>query len=95
MKVIDAYMGHLELHVGHDRYLCPSWRSKFLVDRAIARDDPLPSSCNMDSALSKAGAVNRVTKEYTVRDKVRYVCNSSLQDISSSISFDPQWFFAL
>nr|XP_040252122.2 uncharacterized protein LOC120969110 [Aegilops tauschii subsp. strangulata] len=67
--VIDAYMGHLELCVGHDRYLCPAWRSKFLVDRAIARDDPLPSSCNMDSALSKAGAVNRVTKEYTVRDK--------------------------
>ena len=89
MKVIDAYMGHLELRVGHDRYLCPAWRSKFLVDRAIARDDPLPSSCNMDSALSKAGAVNRVTKEYTVRDKVRYVCNSSLQDISSSILFDP------
>ena len=89
MKVIDAYMGHLELCVGHDRYLCPAWRSKFLVDHAIAHDDPLPSSCNMDSALTKAGAVNRVTKEYTVRDKVRYVCNSSLQDISSSISFDP------
>nr|CDM86760.1 unnamed protein product [Triticum aestivum] len=71
--VIDAYMGHLELSVGHDRYLCPAWRYKFLVDRAIARDDPLPSSCNMDSALSKAGAVNRVTQEYTVRDKVRYV----------------------
>ena len=95
MKVIDAYMGHLELRVGHDRYLCPVWRSKFLVDRAIARDDPLSSSCNMDIALSKVGAVNRVTKEYTVHDKVRYVCNSSLQDISSSISFDPQWFFAL
>ena len=87
MKVIDAYMGHLELRVGHDRYLCPAWRSKFLVDRAIARDDPLPSSCNMDSALSKAGAVNRVTKEYTVRDKVRNVCDSSLQDSSSTISF--------
>ena len=69
MKVIDAYMGHLELRVGHDCYLCPAWRSKFLVDRAIARDGPLPSSCNMDSALSKAGAVNRVTQEYTVRDK--------------------------
>ena len=87
MKVIDAYMGHLELRVGHDRYLCPAWRSKFLVDRAISQDDPLPSSCNMDSALSKAGAVNRVTKEYTVRDKVRNVCDSSLQDSSSSISF--------
>ena len=95
MKIIDAYMGHLELSVGHDRYLCPAWRSKFLVDRTIARDNPLSSSCNMDSALSKAGAVNRVTQEYTVRDKVRYVCNSSLHDISSSISFDPQWFFAL
>ena len=89
MKVIDAYMGPLELRVGHDRYLCSAWMSKFLVDHAIARDDPLPLSCNMDSALSKAGAVNRVTKEYTMLDKVRHVCNSSLQDISSSISFDP------
>jgi len=89
MQVIDAYMGHLELRVGHDRYLCPAWRSKFLVDRAIAHDDPLPSSCNMDSALTKAGAVNRVTKEYTVCDKVRNVCDSSLHDSSSSISFDP------
>ncbi|XBI75550.1 hypothetical protein VPH35_068913 [Triticum aestivum] len=73
--VIDAYMGHLELRVGHDRYLCPAWRSKFLVDRAIARDDPLPSSCNMDIALSKAGVVNRVTKEYNVRDKTYIVLN--------------------
>ncbi|XP_073360656.1 uncharacterized protein [Aegilops tauschii subsp. strangulata] len=73
--VIDTYMGHLELRVGHDRYLCPAWRSKFLVDRAIARDDPLPSSCNMDSALSKAGVVNRVTKEYTVRDKTYIALN--------------------
>ena len=82
MKIIDAYMGHLELSVGHDRYLYPAWRSKFLVDHLIARDDPLPSSCNMDSALSKDGAVNRVTKEYSVHDKVCYVCNSSLHDIS-------------
>ncbi|XP_073360352.1 uncharacterized protein [Aegilops tauschii subsp. strangulata] len=67
--VINAYMRHLELRVGHDRYLCLAWRSKILVDRAIARDDPLPLSCNMDSTLSKAGAVNRVMKEYTVRDK--------------------------
>ena len=43
----------------------------------------------MDSGLTKAGAVNRVTKEYTVRDKVRNVCDSSLHDSSSSISFDP------
>ena len=78
MQIIDAYQTHLALRVGHDRYLCSAWMSKFLVDRAIARDDPLPSSCNMDSALSKAGAVNRVTQEYTVRDKVRFVCNSSL-----------------
>ena len=87
MKVIDAYMGQLELRVGHDRYLCPAWRSKFPVDRAIAHDDPLPLSCNMDSTLTKAGAVHRVTKEYTMRDKVRNVCDSSLQDSSSSISF--------
>nr|XP_040244091.1 uncharacterized protein LOC109747388 [Aegilops tauschii subsp. strangulata] len=73
--VIDAYMGHLELRVSHDRYLYPAWMSKFLVDRAIGRDDPLPSSCNMDSALSKAGAVNRVTKEYTVRDKMYIALN--------------------
>ncbi|XBH83267.1 hypothetical protein VPH35_071729 [Triticum aestivum] len=73
--IIDAYMGHLELSVGHDRYLYPAWRSKFLVDRAIARDDPLPSSCNMDSAQSKAGAVNRVTQEYTVRDKTYIALN--------------------
>ena len=79
----------LELCIGHDRYLCPAWRSKFLVDHAIARDDPLSSSCNMDSALSKDGAVNRVMKEYTVHDKVRNVCDSSLHDSSSSISFDP------
>ena len=64
MKVIDAYMGHLELRVGHDCYLCPAWRSKFLVDRAIANDDPLPSCCNMDSALSKAGAVNSHERVY-------------------------------
>nr|XP_040251424.1 uncharacterized protein LOC109769901 [Aegilops tauschii subsp. strangulata] len=57
--VIDAYMGHLELR----------------VDRAIARDDPLPSSCNMDSALTKVGAVNRVTNEYTVRDKTYIALN--------------------
>ncbi|XBI99380.1 hypothetical protein VPH35_019462 [Triticum aestivum] len=73
--VIDAYMGHLELRVGHDHYLCPAWRSKFLVDHAIAHDDPLPSSCNMDSALTKAGAVNRVTKEHTMRDKTYIALN--------------------
>ncbi|XBI92610.1 hypothetical protein VPH35_029628 [Triticum aestivum] len=73
--IIDAYMGHLELSVGHDRYLCPAWRSKFLVDHAIARDDPLLSSCNMDSALSKARAVNRVTQEYTMRDKTYIALN--------------------
>ncbi|KAM3272767.1 hypothetical protein ACQJBY_042694 [Aegilops geniculata] len=75
LPVIDAYMGHLELRVGHDRYLCPAWRSKFLVDRAIKNEDPLPSSYNMDSALTKAGAVNRVTKEYTVRDKTYIALN--------------------
>ncbi|XBJ14134.1 hypothetical protein VPH35_006220 [Triticum aestivum] len=74
-EVIDAYMGHLKPRVGHDHYLCPAWRSKFLVDHAIANDDPLPSSCNMNSALTKAGAVNRVTKEYTVRDKTYIALN--------------------
>nr|XP_040258031.1 uncharacterized protein LOC120975498 [Aegilops tauschii subsp. strangulata] len=67
--VIDAYQTHLALRVGHDRHLCPAWRSKYLVDRAKARDNPKPSKYNMDSALSRAGAVHRVLDEYTVRDK--------------------------
>ncbi|XP_073357791.1 uncharacterized protein [Aegilops tauschii subsp. strangulata] len=67
--IIDAYQTHLALCVGHDRHLCPAWRSKYLVDRAKARDNPKPSKYNMDSALSRAGAVRRVLDEYTVRDK--------------------------
>nr|XP_040253734.1 uncharacterized protein LOC120971099 [Aegilops tauschii subsp. strangulata] len=67
--VIDAYQTHLALRVGHDRHLCPAWRSKYLVDRAKARDNPKSSKYNMDSALSRAGAVRRVLDEYTVRDK--------------------------
>nr|XP_045084633.1 uncharacterized protein LOC123494075 [Aegilops tauschii subsp. strangulata] len=67
--IIDAYQTHLALRVGHDRHLCPAWRSKYLVDRAKARDNPKPSKYNMDSALSRAGAVRRVLHEYTVRDK--------------------------
>nr|XP_040258169.1 uncharacterized protein LOC120975593 [Aegilops tauschii subsp. strangulata] len=67
--IIDAYQTHLALRVGHDRHLCPAWRSKYLVDRAKARDNPKPSKYNMDSALSRAGAVCRVLDEYTVRDK--------------------------
>ncbi|XBI11291.1 hypothetical protein VPH35_138381 [Triticum aestivum] len=67
--IIDAYQTHLSLRVGHDRHLCPAWRSKYLVDRAKARDNPKPSKYNMDSALSRAGAVCRVLDEYTVRDK--------------------------
>ncbi|XBH96951.1 hypothetical protein VPH35_087248 [Triticum aestivum] len=67
--IIDAYQTHLALRVGHDRHLCPAWRSKYLVDRVKARDNPEPSTYNMDSALSRAGAVRRVLDEYTVRDK--------------------------
>ncbi|XP_040251557.1 uncharacterized protein [Aegilops tauschii subsp. strangulata] len=67
--IIDAYQTHLALRIGHDRHLCPAWRSKYLVDRAKARDNPKPSKYNMDSALSRAGAVRRVLDEYTVRDK--------------------------
>nr|XP_040246050.1 uncharacterized protein LOC109763479 [Aegilops tauschii subsp. strangulata] len=67
--IIDAYQTHLALRVGHDRHLCPAWRSKYLVDRAKARDNPKPSKYNMDSALSRAGAIRRVLDEYTVRDK--------------------------
>ncbi|XP_071681845.1 uncharacterized protein [Lolium perenne] len=49
--VIDGYIGHLNLRVGDDRFLCPAWRSKYLVDRAIAGDKPKESSKNMDSAM--------------------------------------------
>ena len=73
------------LRVGHDRHLYPAWRSKYLVDLAKARDNPKPSKYNMDSALSRAGAVRRVRDEYTVRDKVRYVLTSSLTLISTGI----------
>nr|XP_040256462.1 uncharacterized protein LOC120974136 [Aegilops tauschii subsp. strangulata] len=67
--IIDAYQTHLALRVGHDRHLCPAWRSNYLVDRAKARYNPKPSNYNMDSALSRAGAVRRVLDEYTVCDK--------------------------
>ncbi|XP_073358276.1 uncharacterized protein [Aegilops tauschii subsp. strangulata] len=67
--IINAYQTHLALRVGHDRHLCPASRSKYLVDRAKARDNPKPSKYNMDSALSRAGAVHRVLDEYTVHDK--------------------------
>ncbi|XP_045083556.1 uncharacterized protein [Aegilops tauschii subsp. strangulata] len=67
--VIDAYLEHLALRVRHDRHLCPAWRSKYLVDRALARDNLVPSRYNMDSAIAKAGAVARVLEEYTGRDK--------------------------
>ncbi|KAM3313944.1 hypothetical protein ACQJBY_033062 [Aegilops geniculata] len=67
--IIDAYQTHLALRVGHDRHLYPAWRSKYLVDRAKARDNPKPSNYNMDSALTKVGAIRRVLYEYTVRDK--------------------------
>ena len=89
-QIIDAYQTPLALRVGHDRHLCPAWRSKYLVDRAKARDNPEPSTYNMDSALSRAGAVRRVLDEYTVRDKVRYVLTSSLTLISipSVIRYD-------
>ena len=59
-QIIDAYQTHLALRIGHDRHLCPAWRSKYLVDRAKARDNPKPSTYNMDSALSRAGAVRYV-----------------------------------
>ncbi|KAM0904779.1 hypothetical protein ACQ4PT_017776 [Festuca glaucescens] len=73
--VIDGYIGHLALRVGHDRFLCPAWRSKYLVDRANAGDKPQDSSKNMDSAIVRSGAVGRVVAEYTVRDKVYFPLN--------------------
>ncbi|XP_071677088.1 uncharacterized protein [Lolium perenne] len=73
--VIDGYIGHLNLRVGDDRFLCPAWRSKYLVDRAIAGDKPKESSKNMDSAMVRSGAVGRVLTEYTVRDKFYFPLN--------------------
>ncbi|KAM0893399.1 hypothetical protein ACQ4PT_025142 [Festuca glaucescens] len=73
--VIDGYIGHLALHVGHDRFLYPAWRSKYLVDRANAGDKPQDSSKNMDSAMLRSGVVGRVLAEYTVRDKVYFPLN--------------------
>ena len=70
MQVLDSYEAHLETRVGHDRHFCPAWRSKYLVDRALAQDNPLPNLNNNDNAMVKAGAVERVVDEYTVRDKV-------------------------
>jgi hypothetical protein len=70
MQVIDCYQQHLALRVGHDRTLCPGWRSKYLVDRALERDNPKPSLHNKDSEMVSAGAIQRVLEEYTVRDKV-------------------------
>ncbi|KAM0837012.1 hypothetical protein ACQ4PT_061945 [Festuca glaucescens] len=73
--VIDGYLGHLALLVGHDHFLCPAWRSKFLVDCAIAGDKVQESSKNMDSAMARSGAVGRVLEEYTVRDKTYFPLN--------------------
>ena len=70
MQFIDSYEAHLELRVGHDRRLCPTWRSKYLVDRVLAQDNPLPNANNNDNAMLRAAAVERVVNEYTVRDKV-------------------------
>nr|XP_051221956.1 uncharacterized protein LOC127340222 [Lolium perenne] len=74
-RVIDGYIGHLNLRVGDDRFLCPAWRSKYLVDRANAGDKPKESSKNMDSTMVRYGAVGRVVTEYTVRDKVYFPLN--------------------
>ncbi|KAM0910501.1 hypothetical protein ACQ4PT_014124 [Festuca glaucescens] len=73
--VIDGYLGHLALRVGRDRFLCPAWRSKFLVDRAIAGDKVEKSSKNMDHAMAKSGTIGRVLEEYTVRDKTFFPLN--------------------
>ncbi|KAM0849468.1 hypothetical protein ACQ4PT_053718 [Festuca glaucescens] len=73
--VIDGYLGHLALRLGHDRFLCPAWRSKYLVDRAIAGDKPQESSKNMDSEMVRSNAVRRVLAEYTVREKIYFPLN--------------------
>ncbi|KAE8813478.1 hypothetical protein D1007_09298 [Hordeum vulgare] len=74
-SVIDSYQAHLALRVGHDRHLCPAWRWRYLVDRALARDNPLSSPYNIDSELSRSRAVNRVKDEYTLRDKMYVALN--------------------
>jgi hypothetical protein len=61
------------LRVGHDRTLCPGWRSKYLVDGALASDNPKPSFHNKDSEMVSAGAIQRVLEEYTVWDKVTMI----------------------
>ncbi|KAE8821528.1 Pm3-like protein [Hordeum vulgare] len=73
--VIDYYHAHLALRVGHDYHLCPAWRSRYLVHRALVRDNPLPSPYNIDSELSRFGAVNRVKDEYTLCDKTYVALN--------------------
>lgn len=71
MQFIDSYEAHLELRVGHDRHLCQAWRSRYLVDRALAMDNPLSNvKNNRDNTKVRAAAVERVVDEYTVRDKV-------------------------
>ncbi|XP_073359621.1 uncharacterized protein [Aegilops tauschii subsp. strangulata] len=80
-EIIDAAVSFVELAASTEKnkgkkvYYSEGVEDQILVDRAIARDDPLPSSCNMDSALTKVGAVNRVTNEYTVRDKTYIALN--------------------
>ncbi|KAM0821432.1 hypothetical protein ACQ4PT_072221 [Festuca glaucescens] len=74
-QVIDGYLGNLALRVGHDRFLCPPWRSKYLVDRAIAGDKPQESSKNIDSEMVRSNAVRRVLEEYTVREKIYFPLN--------------------
>ncbi|KAM0876005.1 hypothetical protein ACQ4PT_036468 [Festuca glaucescens] len=71
----DMVHGYLALHVGHDRFLCPAWRSKYLVDRTNAGDKVQESSKNMDCAMVRSGAVSRVLEEYTMRDKIYFPLN--------------------
>ncbi|KAE8793495.1 hypothetical protein D1007_31773 [Hordeum vulgare] len=75
LEVIDSYQVHLVMRIGHDHHLCPTWKSKFLVDRALARDKPLMSCHNMDSELSRSGAASRVRDEYTLCDKTYVALN--------------------
>lgn len=72
---IDSYEAHLALRVGHDRHLCPAWRSKYLVDRALAMDRPVPNIHNMDVEMVRSAPVSRVVEEYTIRDKTYVALN--------------------
>ena len=51
---MEAYIQDLALRVGNDRYLCPVYRSKFLVDVAKSALKVKKSENNNDFVLEKS-----------------------------------------